>query len=121
MVNIQLEMFSVTIAKEVFVEPTLILMSSGITALQCLAHQPLSLHLSAQDTLTNYTLNDLFHYLMKVLRTMPYLLLFADTHSWVCFPMGSQHSSHINSRDYLSFHFWGVEGKSKAIKLLVGF
>lgn len=99
MVDIQPEMFSMTIAKEVFVEPTLILMSSGVMALHYLAHQPLSLHLSAQDTLTNYKLNDLFHYLTKILSTMPYLPLFADTHFWVYFPMGTQHSNHINSRD----------------------
>lgn len=74
-------------------------MSSVVTALQCLAHGPLSLHLLAQNTLTNYKLNDLFYYLTKVLSAMPYALLFADTHSWVCFSIGSQHSSHINSRD----------------------
>lgn len=102
MVGIQPKM---TIAEEVLAEPTLILMSSGIMALQCLAHQPLSLHLLAQNTLTNYKLNDLFHYLTKVLSTMPSLLLFADTHSWVCFSMESQHSSHLTARDYLSLHF----------------
>lgn len=76
-----------------------------------LAHKPLSLHLLAQNTLTNYKLNDLFHYLTKVLSTMPSLLLFADTHSWVCFSMESQHSSHLTARDYLSLHFWWWGGE----------
>lgn len=113
MAGIQPKMVSMTTAKEVLVEPTLILMSSVVTALQSLAHRPLSLHLLAQNTLTNYKLNDLFYYLSKVLSTMPYVLLFADTHSWVCFSIGSQHSSHINSRDYLSFHFRKREREKK--------
>lgn len=103
MVSVSSEMVSMTTAREEFVVPTLILTSSR-TALQCLAHKLLSLHPSAQNTLTKYKLNDLFHYLTKVLSTMPYLLLFADTHSWVCFSMGSQQSSHINSRDCIPFY-----------------
>lgn len=53
---------------------------------------------------------------MKALRATPYPLVFGNTHSWMCFSMRSQHSSHTNPRDYLSFHFMG--GKKKGRQFL---
>ena len=86
----------------------LILANRARAALPCSAHQPLSLHLLTRNTLLRIRWS--VSLLNESTKDNTLSLVFANTHSWMCFSTRSQHSSHTNPRDSLSSQV-GVGGR----------